>query len=133
MKLIGTTISFVIACNEIKNLNFKEDGTGRLIMKSKKIDINKEIIVFLNFNKDDTHYLMNREFKKEIIFIYGIYQAIKDKKNIYFIDIEVNKIIIKDENEVIKKMTDKIELGKAFEVNDLNYLEKMYKKICDHK
>ncbi len=133
MKLIGTSISLAIDSKEIKKLVLKEDGTSRLIIKSKKIDDKKESIIAIDFNYDHTNDLITRRFNKEIIFIYGIYESIKAKNYKPFIDISVKKIIIKDKKEIIKTMNYEENSDEEFEINDLKYLRDRYKEICSHE
>ena len=133
MKLIGTSISLAIDCKEIKNLILTENGTSRLIITSKEIDDNKDSIIAIDFDYNNTNELIKMKFEREIIFIYGIYQSLKDENHKPFIDISARKIIIKDKKEIIKTMNYKEKLDEEIEINDLKYLKDKYNEICSYE
>lgn len=130
MKLLETTVSFVLDSTNIDNLKINKNGTSRVIVKIERTDDTKESIVVLNFNSRHTKHLVNSNLSQQILFINGIYQILKNKKDIPFIEVKVKKVIAKNKKEVVDINNLRRALEKEFEMNDLEYLKNKYKEVC---
>ena len=130
MKLLTTSVSLALDCSDISKLNLNEDKTSRLIIKTDKSDDTTESVVVLDFGQKHTKHLLNSKLDQQVVFIHGVYQVLKNKQHIPFINIKVQKVIAKNKRDVVDIRGFRNELEKEFETNDLDYLKIKYKEVC---
>lgn len=130
LQVLDTNISIFLEIDKSK-LDFKEDGTSRLILKSDTLEKGTVTsILLLEFNEKYTKFIKNTNMKDQVLFVQGTYQILRNKKDIPFAKIKVFRVILNKKNDVLRLDKLRNRLIDEFRKEDLSKLEEKYKEFC---
>ena len=100
-QVLDSNLNLFIELDKNK-LDIKDDGTSRIVVKSEVLEGMAPSILVLDFNQKHTQFIKNTNLDDKILFIQGNYQALKNKKEIPFVNVKVYKVSVNKKTKVLE-------------------------------
>ena len=127
-QVLDSNLNLFIEIDKNK-LDVKDDGTSRIVVKSEVLEGMAPSILVLDFNQKHTQFIKNTNLDDKILFIQGNYQALKNKKEIPFVNIKVYKVSVNKKTKALEITKLRNRLITEFRNSDLNNLQEKYKEL----
>lgn len=127
-QVLDSNLNLFIEIDKTK-LDIKDDGTSRIIVKSEVLEEMAQSILVLDFNQKHTQFIKNTNLDDKILFIQGNYQALKNKKEIPFVNVKVYKISVNKKTKALEITKLRNRLITEFRNSDLKNLQEKYKEL----
>lgn len=127
-QVLDSNLNLFIEIDKNK-LDIKNDGTSRIIVKSEVLEEMAQSILVLDFNQKHTQFIKNTNLDDKILFIQGNYQALKNKKEIPFVNVKVYKISVNKKTKALEITKLRNRLITEFRNSDLKNLQEKYKEL----
>lgn len=127
-QVLDSNLNLFIELDKNK-LDIKDDGTSRIVVKSEVLEGMAPSILVLDFNQKHTQFIKNTNLDDKILFIQGNYQALKNKKEIPFVNVKVYKVSVNKKTKVLEITKLRNRLITEFRNSDLKNLQEKYKEL----
>lgn len=127
-QVLDSNLNLFIEIDKNK-LDIKNDGTSRIIVKSEVLEEMAQSILVLDFNQKHTQFIKNTNLDDKILFIQGNYQALKNKKEIPFVNVKVYKVSVNKKTKALEITKLRNRLITEFRNSDLKNLQEKYKEL----
>ncbi|WP_278683848.1 hypothetical protein [Paraclostridium bifermentans] len=127
-QVLDSNLNLFIEIDKNK-LDIKDDGTSRIVVKSEVLEGMAPSILVLDFNQKHTQFIKNTNLDDKILFIQGNYQALKNKKEIPFVNVKVYKVSVNKKTKALEITKLRNRLITEFRNSDLKNLQEKYKEL----
>lgn len=127
-QVLDSNLNLFIELDKNK-LDIKDDGTSRIVVKSEALEGMVSSILVLDFNQKHTQFIKNTNLDDKILFIQGNYQALKNKKEIPFVNVKVYKVSVNKKTKALEITKLRNRLITEFRNSDLKNLQEKYKEL----
>ena len=132
LQVLDTKVNLFLEIQK-ENIINKEDGSCRLIIRMSEKEYDYPKVIVLDFEEKYSRLLLeinDKKIKNKIFFIEGKYRALKNKNEVAFINVKVDKVQLFDKNKTldINKLKTKVRLD--FKNLDIKELKEKYRGDC---
>lgn len=127
-QVLDSNLNLFIELDKNK-LDIKDDGTSRIVVKSELLEGMVSSVLVLDFNQKHTQFIKDTNLEDKILFIQGNYQALKNKKEIPFLNIKVYKVSVNKKEKALEIAKLRNRLITEFRNSDLKNLQEKYKEL----